>query len=504
MKTNCSVIEDLLPLYIDGVCGDESKKMVEEHLEKCHGCKIKYINLKEDIVVEHVEIEKNLEAVKPFKKIKQKENISKVIIASLVVIFMGIQTGLFYYREAQNNKIVEFEDDALGQYLIEVNNVLYGHVNEYGDPGLAGRYYLDFQDPVPSKYLVAMQNGEIPRGYLSMFTTLTLGVDILLRDEFVDPGSLTNIIAAFKKIKSLEDMDKFENLRTLNVNNLNVTDLSPISRIKNLYFLTLTKLDLPDLAPIVATKDLQILHLRETSIKNLEHLNQIPKLSNLQLTNNINLKDIVIRDNKTINSLDINNTQFSQFTGRLHLENLESLEFMISQGGSYEDITLNNLPRLRSMELSSNEFISIDKNTLSSTGSNVLEMIAITGPNNIENLNFLSDIDTLQVLQLMGSTLGKIILPSNLRDSKIHTLVLENSNLTGITGLQNLSYLYNLELSNNEIEDISFLFDENDNLIIQTLRYLKLDNNKIPQWQIDKYEPILQRHLEAFEIGEQR
>lgn len=36
---NCNVVEDLIPLYIDGCCSEESKKLVEEHIEDCDGCR---------------------------------------------------------------------------------------------------------------------------------------------------------------------------------------------------------------------------------------------------------------------------------------------------------------------------------------------------------------------------------------------------------------------------------------------------------------------------------
>lgn len=32
MEKGCRVIEDLLPLYVDGICSEESKKMIEEHI----------------------------------------------------------------------------------------------------------------------------------------------------------------------------------------------------------------------------------------------------------------------------------------------------------------------------------------------------------------------------------------------------------------------------------------------------------------------------------------
>ena len=39
MKTSCEVIRDLLPLYYDGVCSNESRTLVDEHLVVCDGCK---------------------------------------------------------------------------------------------------------------------------------------------------------------------------------------------------------------------------------------------------------------------------------------------------------------------------------------------------------------------------------------------------------------------------------------------------------------------------------
>ncbi len=38
MKHSCEVIRDLLPLYADDACSDESRKMVNEHLEECSEC----------------------------------------------------------------------------------------------------------------------------------------------------------------------------------------------------------------------------------------------------------------------------------------------------------------------------------------------------------------------------------------------------------------------------------------------------------------------------------
>ena len=38
MKLSCIVARELLPLYHDGVCSDESRALVEEHLDGCPDC----------------------------------------------------------------------------------------------------------------------------------------------------------------------------------------------------------------------------------------------------------------------------------------------------------------------------------------------------------------------------------------------------------------------------------------------------------------------------------
>lgn len=36
---NCDIIKDLLPLYCDGVCSDQTSKAVEEHIASCSACR---------------------------------------------------------------------------------------------------------------------------------------------------------------------------------------------------------------------------------------------------------------------------------------------------------------------------------------------------------------------------------------------------------------------------------------------------------------------------------
>ncbi len=57
MKISCDIIKDLLPLYNDGVCSDESVKLVDQHLKECGSCTVELNRLKEDSPVRMLKLE---------------------------------------------------------------------------------------------------------------------------------------------------------------------------------------------------------------------------------------------------------------------------------------------------------------------------------------------------------------------------------------------------------------------------------------------------------------
>ena len=81
MNISCEVIRDLLPLYHDGVCSDDSKCLVAEYLENCARCREELDFLRADLAMPHIkpESEKSLKAVstawkKAKKSLLQKES----------------------------------------------------------------------------------------------------------------------------------------------------------------------------------------------------------------------------------------------------------------------------------------------------------------------------------------------------------------------------------------------------------------------------------------------
>ena len=57
-KLKCSIVEDLMPRYIEDLLNEETKKDIELHLDECEDCKEVYDELKKGV---NLEYEKNMD-----------------------------------------------------------------------------------------------------------------------------------------------------------------------------------------------------------------------------------------------------------------------------------------------------------------------------------------------------------------------------------------------------------------------------------------------------------
>ncbi len=89
MKYPCGMIRDLLPLYCDGACGEESKAAVEEHLAECGGCQEEYHRLREgERVVPFPKAE--LQKAEAIKRVKKKLNRKQAAIAAAAALTAAV------------------------------------------------------------------------------------------------------------------------------------------------------------------------------------------------------------------------------------------------------------------------------------------------------------------------------------------------------------------------------------------------------------------------------
>jgi predicted anti-sigma-YlaC factor YlaD len=70
MKISCEIIKDLLPLYHDGVCSNDSKAMVEEHLAGCDSCKTELQEMNNSLFV--IKTEQYLNESEAVRKLSRK------------------------------------------------------------------------------------------------------------------------------------------------------------------------------------------------------------------------------------------------------------------------------------------------------------------------------------------------------------------------------------------------------------------------------------------------
>lgn len=72
MNYNCGIIDDLLPLYVDGACSDESKDAIEAHLASCKACREKLERMQtETVVSETVKSSGEITVAKYAKKVRK-------------------------------------------------------------------------------------------------------------------------------------------------------------------------------------------------------------------------------------------------------------------------------------------------------------------------------------------------------------------------------------------------------------------------------------------------
>lgn len=102
MKMKCSVIQDLLPSYVDDICSEDTKELVQEHVAECEQCKAKLEQMKNTEIVAGKASEKQVDYLKKMRStFARKEGVGKLILLILVGIayweLLAGPRGLLYY-----------------------------------------------------------------------------------------------------------------------------------------------------------------------------------------------------------------------------------------------------------------------------------------------------------------------------------------------------------------------------------------------------------------------
>ena len=96
-KISCGIIEDLIPLYKENLCSDESRALVEEHIAECESCRA----LAESIEPPKVAELSDADEQKPFKKVNSKLKRSRLKVIILSVLLAVIALPLAFLTAGQ-------------------------------------------------------------------------------------------------------------------------------------------------------------------------------------------------------------------------------------------------------------------------------------------------------------------------------------------------------------------------------------------------------------------
>lgn len=94
--TDCNVIADLIPLYIDSTCSHESSELIEEHIKTCEGCK----KLLETMRTEGIEPEgkaPKLESRKLFESVRKSLLVIILSLCIMAACYSSNYFGFYYF-----------------------------------------------------------------------------------------------------------------------------------------------------------------------------------------------------------------------------------------------------------------------------------------------------------------------------------------------------------------------------------------------------------------------
>ncbi|MEO4053975.1 zf-HC2 domain-containing protein [Solibacillus sp. CAU 1738] len=114
-EIKCTIIQDLLPLYVDDVVSEDTKELVEQHLQTCQVCQKEYEQMTQTL---YVPIENK---VTLFEKVNKKWNRKKMILIAgsiLTTLFLcfAVFSYVFHYEKMipYSSDLFEIEQQSDG------------------------------------------------------------------------------------------------------------------------------------------------------------------------------------------------------------------------------------------------------------------------------------------------------------------------------------------------------------------------------------------------------
>lgn len=130
-EIKCTIIQDVLPLYIDEVVSQDTKEMVEQHLQQCDSCRKEYETMKRKLYIPAENKDSLFNNIsKKWRKKKMLTSILSIFVTA--VILSGAFIYVLYYETVvpYSEDLIKIERQNETQLVSHYFGESYASVNE--------------------------------------------------------------------------------------------------------------------------------------------------------------------------------------------------------------------------------------------------------------------------------------------------------------------------------------------------------------------------------------
>lgn len=115
MSKECSIVKDLLPLYVEDMVSEETATFIEEHLQSCTKCKELFDSMKEsNSTVMNSDKDNTIDDVKIIKKINSKWLKKRLLIMiSTILLTVGSLFAFWMLEPYFHSTIIDYGESEI-------------------------------------------------------------------------------------------------------------------------------------------------------------------------------------------------------------------------------------------------------------------------------------------------------------------------------------------------------------------------------------------------------
>lgn len=185
MKNECSIIRDILPLYVEDMVSDDTASFVKEHLENCPACQEELAKLKSSAGIELVSKDTMLaqeNAAAPLKTLKRKLRRKQIITMTVSFLVAAVLIGgavfvLFSWGVPTSSEGIKVETEIQYSETGYLNQEFALHIFQMEDKPLGVSVKNVYQTDEYGKYVYDEYGHKIVVGYEITVREIPLGND---------------------------------------------------------------------------------------------------------------------------------------------------------------------------------------------------------------------------------------------------------------------------------------------------------------------------------------